>query len=142
MESNILNCRICVTRKVRKRRWYITINIKETVIRVKRKQCNVSSCMYYIYLTFKGPEYTRNKICCQCRCSKILKKLVGCFSQNSVVVFPQIFGKRRIAVIISSQWKMSVVSIFFFNYLRKSDAFSWSAWLLEGYTKIRIEPFF
>ena len=36
------------------------LHIKETVIRVGKKHCDVSSHMYYLKLTCKYPEYTRN----------------------------------------------------------------------------------
>ena len=44
------------------RYWNVILHIKETVIRVKKKHCDVSSCMYYLKFTFEGPEYTRNMI--------------------------------------------------------------------------------
>ena len=40
--------------------WNIILYKKETVIRVSNKHCDLSSCMYYLKFTFKGPEYTRN----------------------------------------------------------------------------------
>ena len=36
------------------------LHIKETVIRVRKKHCDVSSRMCDLKFTFKGPEYTRN----------------------------------------------------------------------------------
>ena len=34
--------------------------MKETIIRVRKKHCDVSSRMCYLKFTFKGPEYARN----------------------------------------------------------------------------------
>ena len=34
--------------------------IKETVIRVRKKHCDVRSRMYYLKIFFEGPEYARN----------------------------------------------------------------------------------
>ena len=39
------------------------LHIKETVLRVRKKHCDVSSYMYYLKFTSKGPEYTRNIVC-------------------------------------------------------------------------------
>ena len=36
------------------------LHIKETVTRVGKKYCDVSSRMYYLKLTCKYPEYIRN----------------------------------------------------------------------------------
>ena len=36
------------------------LHIKETVIRVRKKHCDVRITMYYLKFTFKSPEYTRN----------------------------------------------------------------------------------
>ena len=38
--------------------WYQTY--EKTVIRVRKKQCNVSSRMNYLQFAFKGPKYVRN----------------------------------------------------------------------------------
>ena len=38
------------------------LHIKKTVIRVREKNCDVSSSMFYLKFTFKGLEYTRNII--------------------------------------------------------------------------------
>ena len=40
--------------------WYWTY--KKTFIRVRKKQCNVSSRMNYKWFTFKGPQYVRNVV--------------------------------------------------------------------------------
>ena len=37
------------------------LHIKEFAIKVKKKHCDVSSRMYYLKFTFKGPKYTRQK---------------------------------------------------------------------------------
>ena len=37
--------------------------MKKTVIRVRKKQCNVSSRMNYLEFAFKGPKYARNLVC-------------------------------------------------------------------------------
>ena len=39
-------------------------------------------------------------------------------------------------VISSSQWNVSVVSIF--GYLRKCDVDSWNTWIFGGHTKIKV----
>ena len=36
------------------------LHIKETVIWVRKKHCDVTSHIYYLKFTFKGPEYTKN----------------------------------------------------------------------------------
>ena len=38
------------------------LHIKETVINVRKKHCDVSSRIYYLKFTFKGPAYTRNVV--------------------------------------------------------------------------------
>ena len=38
----------------------MVLHLKETVIRVTKKHCEVSSLIYYLKFTFKAPEYTRN----------------------------------------------------------------------------------
>ena len=35
---------------------------KETVIKVMKKHCDVSSRIYYLKITFKGSEYARNLV--------------------------------------------------------------------------------
>ena len=37
------------------------LHIKETALKVKKKHCDVSSRMYYLKFTSKGPKYTRQK---------------------------------------------------------------------------------
>ena len=48
------------------------------------RNCDVSSSMYCLKFTFKGPEYTRNKyfLWFSCRFSEILKNGVIVFSQT------------------------------------------------------------
>ena len=55
---------------------------KKTVIRVRKKQFNVSSPMNYLQFAFEGPKYARNIVfvLISGRVSEILKKLIGCFS--------------------------------------------------------------
>ena len=40
------------------------LHIKETVIRVRKKHCDVRSRMYYLKFTFEDPEYARNIAFC------------------------------------------------------------------------------
>ena len=57
------------------------IHIKETVIRVRKEHCDVSSRIYYLKFTFKGPEYTRNIVFLMILLQVFsrIKKLSHCF---------------------------------------------------------------
>ena len=83
--------------------------MKKTVIRVRTKQCNVSSCMNYLEFAFKGPKYARNLVFFVDILAEFLKYL-----KSRMVVFLtlNICRKLRILEISSSQWNMSLVSIF------------------------------
>ena len=77
IKSNMVNCRIClVARRVKKVGlnkninwensidiyWYMVLDIQKKVIRVRKKQCNVSSCMNYLQFVFKCPENVRKTV--------------------------------------------------------------------------------
>ena len=36
--------------------------MKETIIRARKKSCDVSSRIYYLKFTFEGPEYAKNLV--------------------------------------------------------------------------------
>ena len=57
------------------------LHIKETVIRVKKVHCYVSSRMYYLKFTFKGSEYVRNIVFLMIllQIFSNIKKLSDCF---------------------------------------------------------------
>ena len=38
------------------------LHVKETVIKVRKKHCGVSSRMHYLKFTFKGPSKARNEV--------------------------------------------------------------------------------
>ena len=81
--------------------------------------------MNYLEFAFKGTKYARNLVflLILAQFLKYLKKQSGCF------FYTNICRKLRLSVISSSQWHMSLVSIFL-SYLKKSNAHSWSAWFL------------
>ena len=58
------------------------LHIKETVIRVRKKHCDVSSHMYYLTFIFKFPEYTRNIVMVLLEIFSNIKKLNDYFSQT------------------------------------------------------------
>ena len=67
------------------RYWYMVLEIKRTVIRVRKKQSKVSSCMNYLQFVSKGPENVRKTISfCWVprRLSEILRKLSDSFSHT------------------------------------------------------------
>ena len=54
----------------------MTLHLKETIKRVRKIHCTVSSRMYYLKFTCKYPEYTRNIVLYD---SLADKKLSDCF---------------------------------------------------------------
>ena len=80
--------------------------MKKTVIRVRKKQCNVSSRMNYLEFAFKGQKYARN----------LVFLLIFCQSFWNIKKILNICKKLRISVISSSQWNMSLGSIFWITW--------------------------
>ena len=68
--------------------WNIILYKKVTVIRVSNKHCDLSSCMYYLKFTFKGPEYTRNIVFLMIllQIFSNIKKLCDCFFSNWIIL--------------------------------------------------------
>ena len=83
--------------KLRKRRWNekrkrtnsrdrhcnTTLHFRETIKRVRKIYCAVSSCMYYLKFTCEYPEYTRNIVLYD---SLADKKLSDCFFSNWITL--------------------------------------------------------
>ena len=67
----------------RDRHCNMTLHLKETIKRVRKKQCTVSNRMYYLKFTCKYPEYTRNIVLYD---SLADKKLSDCFFSNWITL--------------------------------------------------------